>query len=64
MQYLIDLIHNRMLLAAVLGWAIAQIVKTLIDMALNKKINFERLVGSGGMPSSGSMASLPDENPE
>ena len=51
MQYLIDLIHNRMLLAAVLGWAIAQIVKTLIDMALNKKINFERLVGSGGMPS-------------
>ena len=51
MRYLIDLIHNRMLLAAVLGWAIAQIVKTLIDMALNKKINFERLVGSGGMPS-------------
>ena len=51
MQYLIDLIHNRMLLAAVLGWAIAQVVKTLIDLALNKKINFERLVGSGGMPS-------------
>lgn len=51
MQYLTDIIHNRMLLAAVFGWAIAQVVKTLIDMALNKKINFERLVGSGGMPS-------------
>ena len=51
MQYLTDLIHNRMLLAAVLGWAIAQVVKTIIDLALNKKINFERLVGSGGMPS-------------
>ena len=51
MQYLSDLIHNKMLLAAVLGWAIAQVVKTLIDLALNKRINFERLVGSGGMPS-------------
>ena len=51
MQYFTDLIHNRMLISAVLGWAIAQVVKTLIDLAFNKKINFERLVGSGGMPS-------------
>ena len=51
MQYLIDLIHNRMLVSAVLGWAVAQVVKTLIDLGLNRKINFERLVGSGGMPS-------------
>lgn len=40
-----------MLISAVLGWAIAQVVKTIIDLALNKKLNFERLVGSGGMPS-------------
>ena len=51
MQYVSDFFHNRMLIAAVLGWAIAQVVKTIIDLALNKKINFERLVGSGGMPS-------------
>ena len=51
MQYLSDLIHNRMLVAAVLGWAVAQVVKTLIDLGLNRRINFERLVGSGGMPS-------------
>ena len=51
MQYVNDLLHNRMLIAAVLGWAIAQVVKTLIDLALNRKINFERLVGAGGMPS-------------
>ncbi|MCR5356972.1 MAG: divergent PAP2 family protein [Lachnospiraceae bacterium] len=51
MQYITDLLHNRMLISAVLGWAIAQVVKTVIDLALNKKINFERLVGSGGMPS-------------
>lgn len=51
MEYISALFHNRMLIAAVLGWAIAQVVKTIIDLALNKKINFERLVGSGGMPS-------------
>ena len=51
MQYIEDLLHNRMLLTAVLGWAVAQVVKTFIDLGLNKKINFERLVGSGGMPS-------------
>ena len=45
------MIHNRMLITAVLGWAVAQVVKTLIDLALNRKVNFERLVGSGGMPS-------------
>lgn len=51
MQYLSDLFHNRVLITAVLGWAVAQVVKTIIDLALNKKVNFERLVGSGGMPS-------------
>ena len=38
-------------MAAVLGWAVAQVIKTIIDFSLNKKVNFERLVGSGGMPS-------------
>lgn len=51
MQYLSDLFNNRVLMTAILGWAVAQVVKTIIDFALNKKINFERLVGSGGMPS-------------
>ena len=34
------------------GWTVAQVLKTLIDCALNKSFNAERLVGSGGMPSS------------
>ncbi|MCR5421757.1 MAG: divergent PAP2 family protein [Lachnospiraceae bacterium] len=51
MNYLIQIIHNKMLMSAVLGWAVAQIIKTIIDCGINKKINFERLVGSGGMPS-------------
>ena len=32
------------------GWTVAQVLKTLIDFALNKSFNAERLVGSGGMP--------------
>ena len=40
-----------MLVTAGAGWAIAQVIKTIIDFGFNKKINFERLVGSGGMPS-------------
>ena len=51
MQYFSDFFHNRILMTAVLGWAVAQVIKTIIDCLINKRVNFERLVGSGGMPS-------------
>lgn len=44
--------NNRMLLAAVVAWAAAQVLKVVIDLIRNRRIQFERLVGSGGMPSS------------
>ena len=47
-----DLLGNQLLVSAVVGWVVAQFLKTLIDFALNKNFNAERLVGSGGMPSS------------
>ena len=34
------------------GWTVAQVLKTIIDVVLNRSFNPERLVGSGGMPSS------------
>lgn len=43
---------NELLISAVVGWVIAQALKTIIDCALNKNFSPERLVGSGGMPSS------------
>lgn len=46
------LIRNRILLCAVIGWCVAQVLKTLIHMFLTRKFVAERLVGSGGMPSS------------
>ena len=47
-----ELLGNQLLVSAVLGWVVAQGLKTLIDFALNKSFNKDRLVGSGGMPSS------------
>ena len=51
MQYFTEFLHNRVLIASISAWAIAQIIKTIIDLCFNKKVNFERLIGSGGMPS-------------
>ncbi len=46
------LIRNRILLCAVIGWCVAQVLKTLIHLFFTRKFVAERLVGSGGMPSS------------
>ena len=47
-----ELAQNRILIAAVVGWLVAQVLKTLIYMGFTKEFVAERLVGSGGMPSS------------
>ena len=52
MDFLIDLMDNRIFMAGVCGWFVAQILKTAIHMWFNRKFVAERLVGSGGMPSS------------
>ena len=43
---------NQTLMSGVAGWVIAQVLKTLLDIALNRSFNPERIFGSGGMPSS------------
>lgn len=43
---------NVMLVAAVVGWVSAQILKTIFNLIETKKFDFERLIGAGGMPSS------------
>lgn len=51
MDWLLDLITNPFLLTGLISWLIAQVLKTIIDAIINKKINFTRLFGDGGMPS-------------
>ncbi len=44
--------NNYLLTLAVLGWACAQVAKTLLHLVMTRRFSAERLVGSGGMPSS------------
>ena len=52
MAFLQGLIHNPVLVAGVMGWFVAQVAKTIIYLLLTKKLVWERMIGSGGMPSS------------
>ena len=52
MEFFENLLGNQVLMSAVVGWVVAQILKTIIDLSLNRSFNPERLVGGGGMPSS------------
>ena len=52
MNFLDDLLQNYMLVSAVVSWFLAQVIKTALDAYLNHGISWERLNGSGGMPSS------------
>ena len=52
MSFISGVLSNRILLAAFWAWLVAQVLKTLIYVAVNKNFNPERLLGDGGMPSS------------
>lgn len=51
LDFLYDFFTNGALLVPTISWLIAQILKTLIDAAINKSFRPSRLVGDGGMPS-------------
>lgn len=52
MNFFQELFSNAVFVAAAAGWIVAQVLKTLIHLFFTKKFVAERLVGSGGMPSS------------
>ena len=52
MDFLITMANNKILIASVSGWVVAQFLKTLIHTFFNREFVAERLVGGGGMPSS------------
>lgn len=51
-MFFAELFSNKIFWSAVIGWLAAQIIKTLLHMILTRSFQAERLVGSGGMPSS------------
>lgn len=50
MSYLQQFVSNSVFITALLGWVVAQALK--IVLSWDKKLDFKRFVGSGGMPSS------------
>ena len=47
-----DLIHNQVVIAAVLAWMIGQFLKFPLEYLLNKQWNWGIIFSSGGLPSS------------
>lgn len=45
------LLNNRILVCGAVGWAVAQVLKTIIYALVNRELRWERMVGDGGMPS-------------
>lgn len=52
MKYLIDLCNNSIIQTALISWFVAQLLKVFIVLIIERRIDFTRLTGSGGMPSS------------
>ena len=51
MDWLVDLLSNKILITAMSSWAIAQVLKIFIHWWVYKKFDIMRLFGDGGMPS-------------
>lgn len=51
MKFLADMFTNPILLTGVSSWFVAQLIKTVIHLIINKKLDLSRLFGDGGMPS-------------
>ncbi|MBR0038923.1 MAG: divergent PAP2 family protein [Lachnospiraceae bacterium] len=52
MRFLIELVNNKPLVIAAVSWLVAGILKMIIELRVNKKLQLSRIVGAGGMPSS------------
>ena len=50
-MFFVELFTNEVLIVPICAWLIAQVLKTLINALVNKKLSLERMVGDGGMPS-------------
>jgi len=51
MSWFIDLVQNPFFITSVSSWAVAQVLKVIINFIVTKELSWERLFGDGGMPS-------------
>lgn len=46
-----SIFNNHLLITSALSWGAAQILKVILMLIINKKLDLSRLIGMGGMPS-------------
>ncbi len=51
-MFFYDLIKNKVLICAIVGWMAAQFLKVIYILIREKRFDIRRFVGTGGMPSS------------
>ena len=51
MDFLLQIITNKILIVGIVSWFLAQVFKCISNLILTKKFSIERLFGDGGMPS-------------
>ena len=51
MEVISQIFSNRILIAGIIAWAAAQILKTITYAVVNHTLDIRRLLGDGGMPS-------------
>ena len=47
-----QLLYNNIIWVSLLAWFIAQLLKVILTLVFNRKLDIRRFVGAGGMPSS------------
>jgi len=52
LTFFLELIANKVLVTAVLGWFVAQVLKVILVLICDRRFDISRMIGSGGMPSS------------
>ncbi|RZI48337.1 divergent PAP2 family protein [Lactococcus kimchii] len=52
MLFFRQIVENQILMTAIVSWALAQIIKILIDLIRTHRLNWRLVFATGGMPSS------------
>ena len=50
-DFFLKVLKNEPLMTALIAWAVAALLKVLIEAIRSRKFDWERLLGPGGMPS-------------
>ncbi len=52
MEVFNQIIHNKCIVVPIILWCVVQLSKFFTELIIYKRVDFKRLVGAGGMPSS------------